>query len=207
MNDAASTTTVQSTGDNETHSLQTYVSDLLALEQHIGQPLQGQVDHDATALYPQAQSLIQEMKTMNESHVQMLKQCLDQLGGHPASPIKSAWSNLLGDAAAAIGASRKTKVTKWLRDDYTALSLATMSYTLLHATATGLGDMNVAQLARTGLADYARAVMQINDVIPEVVLGELRDEDVNVAPGAADRIRQDTQNIWKSEARNKPAAN
>jgi ferritin-like metal-binding protein YciE len=191
------TATVQD-GD-ELHSLQTYVSDLLALEQHIGQPLEAQLASDDTKRYGDARAVIEELKTQNELHVQLLKRCLDELGGHAASPIKSAWSSFLGDAAAAIGASRKTKVTKWLRDDYTALSLATMSYTLLHATAVGLGNMSVAQIAQSGLGDYARSVMKINECIPDVVLGELRNDGIDVAPGAADMIRTQSQAIWQRE--------
>ncbi len=187
-------------GDNEKHSLQTYVSDLLALEQHIGKPLDGQLASDATKQYAQALTVIQSIKTQNDAHQAALQQCLTSLGGHPASPIKSAWSSLLGGAAAAIGASRKTKVTKWLRDDYTALSLATMSYTLLHATAVGLGDTATASVAKQGLADYARAVMQINQVVPEVVLGELREDGETVQTGAAETIRQQTNEIWKSQS-------
>ncbi len=187
-------------GDNEKHSLQTYVSDLLALEQHIGKPLDGQVASDATKQYAQALTVIQSIKTLNESHQAALKQCLDSLGGHAAGPVKSAWSSLLGGAAAAIGAARKTKVTKWLRDDYTALSLASMSYTLLHATAVGLGDTATASVAKQGLADYARSVMQINQVIADVVLGELRDDGETVATGAAETIRQQTNEVWKSQS-------
>ncbi len=186
--------------DNEKHSLQTYVSDLLALEQHIGKPLDAQVAADSTKQYPQALTTIQSIKTQNEAHQAALKQCLSTLGGHEAGPIKSAWSSLLGGAAAAIGASRKTKVTKWLRDDYTALNLASMSYTLLHATAVGLGDTATASVAKQGLADYARSVMQINQVVPEVVLGELSEDGETVQVGAADMIRQQTNEVWKTQS-------
>ncbi len=195
--DSTSTDTL---GDNEKHSLQTYVSDLLALEQHIGKPLDTQLASDATKQYAQALTVIQSIKTQNDAHQAALQQCLTSLGGHPAGPVKSAWSSLLGGAAAAIGASRKTKVTKWLRDDYTALSLATMSYTLLHATAVGLGDAATASVAKQGLTDYARAVMQINQVVPEVVLGELREDGETVQTGAAGTIRQQTNEIWKSQS-------
>lgn len=198
--DSTASTGADALGENEKHSLQTYVSDLLALEQHIGKPLDGQVASDATKEYAQALTVIQSIKTQNEAHQAALQQSLDRLGGHAASPIKSAWSSLLGGAAAAIGASRKTKVTKWLRDDYTALALASMSYTLLHATAVGLGDTATASVAKQGLTDYARSVMQINQVVPEVVLGELQEDGETVVSGAADTIRQQTNEIWKSQS-------
>ena len=190
----------EGTGENERHSLQTYVSDLLALEQHLAQPIGGQCKSDDIAKYPRALSVVTTIKGQSDAHIAALKMCLERLGGHEASPVKSAWAGLLGGAASAIGAVRKTKVTKSLRDDYTALSLATMSYTLLHATAVGLGNDSVASLALTGLSDYSRSVMEINQVVPEVVLAELRDDGENVATGAADTIRRDTNEIWKSNA-------
>jgi ferritin-like metal-binding protein YciE len=172
----------------------------LALERHISVPLDAQRGSDATAQYPAAQRLIETLHAQNAAHVEALDACLTSLGGHAASPLKTAWASLLGGAASALGGARKTKVTKWLRDDYTALNLATMGYTLLHATATGLGDTRVAALARQGLADYARSVMQINAVVPDVVLGELREDGENVVAGAADTVRQETHAIWRGQS-------
>jgi ferritin-like metal-binding protein YciE len=190
----------EGTGENERHSIQTYVSDMLALERHIAQPLKRQLDMDDTSKYSGALTCITTMQSLTESHITALEQCLEQLGGHEASPVKSAFSSLLGAGAAAIDSVRKTKVSKNLRDDYTALSLASISYTLLHATSVGLGDTTVADLAKRHLADYARIIMQINQVIPDVVLQELRDDGETVQTGAAELIRQQTNEIWKSQA-------
>jgi len=190
----------EGSGDNERHSLSAYVSDLLALEQHLAQPLGGQVGSDTFASYPGATRVVNELKGLNDAHIAALKSRLDALGGNAAAPVKSAWAGLLGGAANLVVGARKTKVTKGLRDDYTALSLATMSYTLLHATAIGLGDTATAAIARQGLADYARAVMLINQVIPETVLAELTEDGETVVNGAADTIRQQTNEIWKQQA-------
>lgn len=186
-------------GQNERHSIQTYVSDMLALERHIEQPLQRQLDMPDSKKYTGALAVISQIKGLTDSHVTALEQCLEQLGGHEASPVKSAWSSLLGVGAAAIDSVRKTKVSKNLRDDYTVLSLATISYTMLYTTATGLGDAPVAALAQRHLADYARLVMQISQIIPDVVLQELRDDGETVAVGAEETIRQTTNEVWKSQ--------
>jgi ferritin-like metal-binding protein YciE len=132
--------------------------------------------------------------------VTALEQCLEQLGGHEASLVKSTWSSLLGIGAAAIDSVRKTTVSKNLRDDYTALSLATISYTMLYTTTVGVGDTATADLAKRHLADYAQIVMTINQVIPEVVLGELQVDGQNVQAGAGEMIRQETNDIWKSHS-------
>ncbi len=191
---------VQETGENERHSIQTYVSDMLALERHIAQPLKRQLDMPDTAKYSGALAVISQLQSLTQTHVTALEQCLEQLGGHEASPVKSAWSSLLGAGAAAIDSVRKTKVSKNLRDDYTALSLASISYTMLYTTSIGLGDATVGDLAKRHLADYARVVMQISQVIPDVVLQELRDDGETIQTDAADLIRQTTNEVWKAGA-------
>src|ERR1700736_6222536 len=190
----------EGTGENERHSIQTYVSDMLALERHIAQPLQRQLDMEDTSKYSGALAVISQLQGLNKGHITALEQCLEQLGGHAASPVKSAWSSLLGAGAAAIDSVRKTKVSKNLRDDYTALSLASISYEMLYTTAIGLGDATVGDLAKRHLADYARVIMQIVQVIPDVVLQELRDDGEAVQTGAAALIRQQTNDIWKAQA-------
>jgi ferritin-like metal-binding protein YciE len=190
----------EGTGENDRHSIQTYLSDMLALERHIAQPLQRQLDLGDTSKYGEAITVVSTLKGLTGSHVTALEQCLEQLGGHAASPVKSAWSGLLGAGAAAIDSVRKTKVSKNLRDDYTALNLAAVSYTMLYTTAVGLGDRTVADLAQRHLHDYARLVMQINQVIPAVVLQELADDGERIATSAGETIRQTTNEIWKNQS-------
>ncbi|MBV9438434.1 MAG: DUF892 family protein, partial [Candidatus Eremiobacteraeota bacterium] len=190
--DAYGTNAQGSADANDRHSLQTYVSDMLALERHIAQPISRQLEMQDTAKYADAKAVISQVRALTDSHAAALEQSLAALGGHEASPVKSAWSSLLGVGAAAIDSVRKTKVSKSLRDDYTALNLAAIGYTMLHTTAVGLGDATVADLARRHLADYARLVMQIMQLIPSVVLAELSDDGERVATGAAETIRQQT---------------
>ncbi|HTW84879.1 MAG TPA: DUF892 family protein [Candidatus Sulfotelmatobacter sp.] len=186
--------------ERERHSLQAYVSDLLALERHIEKPLGSQRNAEALGAYPTVAATIERVASQNRAHIDALEIALARLGGHPAAPLKSAWMALLGDAASAIGATRKTKVTKWLRDDDTALNLAAFSYGLLHATAVGLGDEGVAALARAAMADYARSVMEINQIVPDVVLRELAQEGNLVVAGSAETIREQTNAIWRRES-------
>lgn len=200
MNDST-TIDVPNEATDGLHSLQTYVSDLLALEEHIAKPLDAQLDSEAMKKYMQAAAIVRNIKTSNERHTTALKGCLDSLGGHAASPIKSAWASMLGGAAAAIGSSRKTKVTKWLRDDYTALNLAAMGYTLLQATAIGLGNSSIAGVAKKGLADYARSIMEVSEAVPDLVLCELRDEGVAVGAAAAEQVRRESESVWRDASK------
>lgn len=182
---------------DERHSIQTYVSDMLALERHIGKPLQRQLDMDDTAKFGEARSLVAQLKTLNDSHVTALEQCLKALGGHEADPVKSGWSALLGVAAGAIDSVRKTKVSKALRDDYTALALAAISYQMLQTTALGLGDRETADLATRHLEDYAKCILAIGQEMHAVVLAELRADGESVGM-VDDAARERSQAAWRS---------
>jgi ferritin-like metal-binding protein YciE len=184
------------TGDDR-HTITTYLSDMVALEQHVRAPLEKQVNDDETANFADAASLTTRIRTLTDAHVRALQTQLDALGGHPAAGVKSTWSQLLGGAAAAISGSRKMKVSKALRDDYTALALASISYTMLHATALGLGDQTTAALAKQHLDDYAPIVVEIGKAMPGIVLEELRADGENVQLSAAQLAESNTSSSWK----------
>jgi len=207
MNDTSTNQTLRYDTDtttaeqaNERHSLQTYVSDMLALERHINAPFSKQrVDADV-AKYPQVASVVTRLKDISDNHIGALESRLKAIGGHEISPLKSAWASLLGAGAAAIGSVRKTRISKNLRDDYTALSLACVSYTMLHATATGLGDNMTAALAERHLSDITPLIMLIGRAMPAVVLAELQDDGENVNLDAASKTERVVDRSWSHQA-------
>jgi len=188
------------TGD-EKHTLATYVSDMLALERHIAQPASHQHDHAETANFATASALIDRVVALGQSHIPALEARLKELGGNANHPLKAAWASVLGAGASAVGSARKTKVSKFLRDDHTALSLASISYTMLYTTATGLGDATTAALAKRHLADIAPLIIEISDGVPAVVLQELRDDGESVRPEAAETVKHELDEIWHASAR------
>jgi len=208
MNDTTNTTDTTlkngsgAAGDNERHSLQAYVSDLLALIKHIEVPIDRQSSIDDSANYGEALAIVRDIKSVTASQRTALEAELSRLGGSGAEGFKSAWSAFLGAGAAAIGSVRKTKVSKNLRDDYTALGLASVSYTMLHATALGLGDESVAALAQRNLEQITPIIVRISKAIPAVVLQELRDDGESVSVSAADISAQRTHQAWQQSNTN-----
>jgi len=188
------------TGD-EKHTLATYVSDMLALERHIAQPVSHQQQSDEAANVGVARALIDRIASIGQSHITALEGRLKDLGGNANHPLKAAWAGLLGAGATAVGGARKTKVSKFLRDDHTALSLASISYTMLYTTAVGLGDTATASLAKRHLGDIAPLIMEISDGIPTVVLQELRDDGETVRTEAADTVQRELDEVWHASAR------
>ena len=180
-------------------TLQQYVSDMLAVERHILPALENQSKDDRYAKYPEARRLVNKIETTIRSHIDGLEQHLRKLGGDPASPIKSAMTAALGMAASVIEKVRTDPVSKNLRDDYTVLNLAAVGYTMLHTTGQALMDEATADLAVNFLRDYTPLIAEINEVIPEVVVSELRDETELLDPDAATRAVKRTQEAWQGE--------
>lgn len=181
---------------DDRHTIATYLSDMLALERHIARPIDSQLASKDHQEYTEATQLVQRIKTGTDSHIAALEARLEAVGGSANSPVKSAWSALLGGGAAAINQVRKTKVSKSLRDDYTALGLSTISYTMLHATAEGLGDTTTAALAKRALDEYAPIVIAISKAMPGIVLQELREDGENVNVSAASLSENETSKSW-----------
>lgn len=181
-------------------TINTYVSDMIALERHIAEPIKHQASDEAVLGSPKAARVVNEALSIMQNHIDALEQRLDALGGHAGSPFKSGVATALGSAAAAIGDVRKTEVSKYLRDDYSALSLASAGYTMLHTTALALGDSTTAALAKRHLADVATAIMRISATLPAVVLAELRDEGISIDTTVAAEADRGVDDAWREGA-------
>jgi ferritin-like metal-binding protein YciE len=180
-------------------SLQQYVSDMLAVERHMLPAFENQSKDDRYNQYPRAQRLVNQIETTIHSHINGLEQHLRSLGGDPASPIKSAVTAVLGVAASVIENIRTNPVSKNLRDDFTVLNLAAVSYTMLHTGGLALQDQRTADIAMNYLRDYTPLITDINEVIPVVLVNELRDETEVLDPQAAERAMENIQQAWQHE--------
>jgi ferritin-like metal-binding protein YciE len=180
-------------------SLQQYVSDMLAVERHMLPAFENQSKDDRMAKYPEARRLVNKIEATINSHINGLKQHLENLGGDANSPVKSAVTAALGVAASVIENIRTDPVSKNLRDDYTVLNLAAISYTMLHTTGRALMDDQTADLAVSYLMDYTPLITEINEVISEVVVSELRDETEVLDTSAAQQATERTQQAWTRE--------
>ena len=149
-----------------------YVGDMVALQDHIEEALDRQLAL-ATDM-PVAHAAIQRFHDTVKAQRDSLKRYQETLGTTPGNAIKEAGAALFGAAAGIIDKVRTEAVSKALRDDYTAFNHAAMGFTMLHATASALGDDRTAQVARDGLTAYARMVQEINQLVAEAVVHELR---------------------------------
>jgi hypothetical protein len=95
---------------------------------------------------------------------------------------------------------RTEGLPKNLRDDYTALSLATISYAMLYTTAAGLGEREVAELAQQHHRDYAGVVTHLNTLVPASVLRYLSEEGLPVQESVLPEVSRTIKSAWEGEA-------
>ena len=186
-------------------AVNSYITDMLALEQHISKALEGQVQ-DLKA-YPELTGEIRDVLGSIGGHIATLEMLVKARGGEGGGgAIKKLGSALLGVGAAAVDLVRNEGMPKNLRDDYTAFSLATIGYVMLHTTAVSLGDREVGDIAHRHLADYARYVMRFNHLIPGATLRFLQEEGLPVRQDALGEISEKIDSVWRDQAQAAPDA-
>ncbi|CAA9588629.1 MAG: hypothetical protein AVDCRST_MAG18-4412 [uncultured Thermomicrobiales bacterium] len=175
--------------ETKTEIVTQYLSDMHVLEKHIQEALEKQVAQ--TKDQPDVNAGLQGYVATTKLHVERLQQRMEQLGNQDGvvDKAKEAVTNLLGQAAGAIDAVRTHQTSKNLRDDYTAGSLATISYVMLQTTALACGDQQTAKLAETQLGETVQMLQWIARTMPDIVVRDLQKErDVTLNTGAAQQV-------------------
>lgn len=181
-------------------TLQKYVSDMLSVERHIHEAIKRQAEDADFKRFPQAQEFVTRTESVLKKHIAILETHLDVLGGNPAAPVKDTVTSVLGMAAGVIDKVRQNdKIAADLRDDYTALNLAAISYTMLHTTGLALQHQGTADLARDHLMELTPLIIRINEMMPKIVVQELKDEGGTVGDQISELAIQNTQEAWNHE--------
>ena len=187
-------------------ALRPYVADMVGVEKHILEAVERQRNDDDIKELPDALRLVGRVESVLQNHVQALNAHLQGYsGGGAAGAVKQAVTGVLGAIAGVYDKVRKDTASRALRDDYTALSLASVSYGMLHATALGLSQGTVAELAKSHLEEIYSLIMEIGLALPRIVLKELALEGYSVETGAADQAVKNLEETWRSSAQREKA--
>ena len=186
-------------------AINSYITDMLSLEEHIEKAVRGQLEDLED--YPEVTRDLRQVLRKVEKHVSDLKDLSSRRKAQgPSDAIKRVGSALLGMGAAAVDLVRNEGLPKNLRDDYTAFSLATIGYVMLHTTALSLEEQEVADLARQHFADYAQAVTLLHNVVPGAVLRFLREDGLPVRDDVLPEISRTIEETWRSQSGQAPRA-
>ena len=180
-----------------------YVTDMNAVETHIHAAVERQLESDETRKYPEAVRVLTALKTTLEAHTASLQRYHEKTdGGGFLEAAKEALGSALGVAAGLYDQIRTDTVSRMIRDNYTATSLAAISYHMLHTTALGLKEQELAALALTNLKGLTPILIDLSKVICEVVASELEDEDKIYTDSIAQQAVRNTQQAWSAENSN-----
>ena len=180
-------------------AINSYITDMIALEDHIGKALKAQIS-DLND-YPDLDAEIRQVHHLVEHHISDLRALAERRkAGGITETVKRAGAAVAGVAAGVIDLVRTEGLPKNLRDDYTAFSLATIGYAMLYTTAAGLGEREVAELAQQHLRDYAGAVTRLNTLVPASVIRYLREEGLPVQESVLSEVGRTIKAAWEGEA-------
>jgi len=190
---------------DKNEAINSYITDMLALEDHIEKALKGQLEDLKD--YPDVIRELTQIHRKVEHHISDLKQLSERrAAGGAADMIKRAGSAVLGLGAAAVDLVRKEGLPKNLRDDYTAFSLATIGYVMLHTTGLSLGEREVAELARQHFTDYADAVTRLHNIVPAAVVRYLKEDGLPAQENVLPEISHVIEEVWQSQSAQAPRA-
>lgn len=185
--------------ENPTATLTTAIADLHAAISRGLQAIERQSNLLKNEPFPQALAAALEFEGTLRAHLPRLDARLKALGGRANPPSKGAVSSLAGFFAGLVDVVRPERPTKALCDDYTLLSQIAVGYLTLYTTATALSDPETALVAEHGYRDAARMIMQIDRILPEVAIAELRQRGLRVADVAGEILPM-IPAAWKRQA-------
>lgn len=172
-----------------------YVGDMVALESHIEEALDRQLKE--TSDDPEAHAAVQRWHDMVKHNRDHMKQVQEQVGTTAGNPIIKVGAAVLGKAAGIVDLIRSEGISKSIRDDYTAFNLAAIGYTMLYTTATALNNTQVATVSEEHLRSYAKAIQEINHIIPGVVVRELQKDGHQASQSAIQQTQKIVDEAWK----------
>jgi ferritin-like metal-binding protein YciE len=189
----------EATSEKNQKTIADYVGDMHAVESHIEEALDRQLDMFPDQ--PKVAAAIQEFHDMvkaQRDHVQSVLESLPHES--PTNAVKDFGSSVLGKLAGMLDKIRTESQSKALRDDYVAFNLAAVSYAMLYTTADALGNAQVATMSEKHLRGYAAAIQKINHLVPEVVVQELIKDGHDATTDAAAKARAVIEKAWQQTA-------
>ncbi|MBV9545449.1 MAG: hypothetical protein JOY61_13855 [Chloroflexi bacterium] len=145
-----------------------------------------------------AAQLVAELQRTLQEHERVLSERMHALGTSPTTGVQDAAAAVAGVVAGIYNQVRTEAVSKSVRDDYTFISHCSISWLMLMTTARSLGDHDTEELAERGYRDCARLAMQIDRIMPGLVIEELK-QDGFAAQDVADWAHRIVSDAWTRE--------
>ena len=177
-----------------------YLSNLCALERCLFETVQMQIQDEQVIGHTKSGILLGKLLSVHKTHLETLEEMIAKNGDFGRSLIaKEAVAAITGTLAGAAEIFRTARLSRLLRDDYTALSYAAMTYTMLHTAALAAANAPIADLALRHLRELTPLIVQLSTILPEAVLYELKDPSGKLDKGVARAALENTHRAWSPE--------
>ena len=124
--------------ENHDHILKRYLSEQIALEEQLCCIIESQISEIDEGDFADARDLLKKTGQVLERHFTPLNDLLAKLERDAIIVKKSAISSNGGEFNVPRNRERQNRISRILRDDYSALNRITISNTLLHTAALAL---------------------------------------------------------------------
>ncbi len=179
--------------------LHKYANDMLGVEEHFLDVLNYQADDKRLRDYREADELVGRMRETLRRHVHLLERVIEQLGvSSSESSLKKAATKVSGMATGFYNLMRQEdSVMRNFRDNYTALNMAVVGYTMLHSAALAQHNGELAELALKHMKELVPLVIETSRVIPAIVIKELSVEGKAIDTMVIQQAIDNTQQAWR----------
>lgn len=176
-------------------SLHHHISDMKAATDHILGAVKRQAEDAEVQKMPEISALTRAIQTTLEGQSLALEGELKRVGQSPTDSLKDMVTAVTGTLTGLYDKVRNHTVSRNLRDDYTALSLAVVSNSMLHVTALAADDQPVAALALRNMEQLAPLIVQLGEAILPAVERELA-ADFSPKAGASQVALANVRKVW-----------
>ena len=176
------------------------LSDMLGVEQLALERIDRQIRDERVKKFFNASESLRKINAVLKTHTKEIEKHLIGLNAGVETRLKKAATSFAGSFADLYSKLRtKEPVSRILRDDYTLLNLAVITYGMLETAALALSETEISSMAQRHMRDLTPFIVELSDIIPHVLAGELAEkgkiEDVAVAQQAVAQYRQ----AWSRE--------
>jgi ferritin-like metal-binding protein YciE len=150
----------------------TWLNDAYAMETTLVKVL----EHRAKAAkdFPEVQAMDEQHLEETKQHAEMVKGCIERLGGSPSS-VKSALGKMLALADVPMSAMAEDELVKNCLKDYAAEHFEVASYRALIEAASLLGDQETVRVCEQILQEDQAMADRIMASLPMVVASQTRE--------------------------------
>jgi ferritin-like metal-binding protein YciE len=117
---------------------------------------------------PQVQAKLQQHLDQTRQHAQMVKDCVQALGGN-TSAVKTGMASLFGQVQAVSTGAARDEMVKNAITDYAAENFEIASYTALISAAQQLGDQHTVQVCQQILQQEQEMANWLQQNLPTLV--------------------------------------